>query len=920
MSPSTGRFGRLAGAGVLLAASLTVLTAQTAAPPAPDLQQPIPFDATVRTGTLPNGVTFFIRQNPRPEKRLALRLAVRAGSLFEADDQQGLAHLIEHMAFNGSAHFAPGELVSYFESIGARLGPHVNAYTSFDETVYMLDLPTDSKEVVAKGLTAMADFGGGLTLDAEQIDKERGVVIEEWRGRLGASSRVRDRQIPVLFYKSRYAERVPIGKPEVLRSAPPARLRAFYDTWYRPELMAIVAVGDVPAQELEAGIRSAFGPLKARAPLAPPPDDNVPLYRETRVNVTSDTEITSSSIQFLRRRVKDGERLVGDYRRDLVENLFTHMLNERFTEIARKPDAKFLSAGAGGDSLSPTVDAFGLSARVVDGGLAAGLGALQVEARRVQEHGFTASELERAKRWMASFYERAYNERDKNESASFAGEYLNHFLNGEPSPGIEYEFRLVQQLLPAISLDDVTQLARARLSGDDQVVLAVMPKKDGVAVPSESDLQAALAQGEGSTLAALSDLGVTVVTFANGVEAWLKPTDFKNDQVLFTMYSPGGESLASCEDSLQARLATRYVGLSGLRDIKAIDLDKLLAGKLASATPFISLSTHGIQGSAAPAELETALQLAYLNFTAPGDDPEAMALMKRQLEAAVANRGRSPGQVFGEKIAEVNTSGHCTSKPFTAEQIPLLDRAKMLAFYKERFSNAADFTFFMVGSFTVDAALPLLSRYVGGLPSTGRRAAAFKDIGVRFPTGIQRAKVQKGTEPRSQTLLSFFADPPFDPAEQERVIAATAILETVLRDSLREDLGQTYTVSVGLDQSPPQRGDGSIGVSFGASPENIDLMTERVLQEVRKLQADGPSAGQVSNAKEGAKRDYETALKQNNYWLRRLQTVHLLGGNPGDIVTRVQRFDALTPAVVQQTFKQYFPMDRLTVVTLVPEG
>ena len=946
MSPTLARISRVAGASVLLTASLAVLGAQAPAPAAaPNLQQSIPFDATVRTGTLPNGVTYFVRQNARPEKRLALRLAVRAGSLFEADDQQGLAHLIEHMAFNGSAHFAPGELVSYFESVGARLGPHVNAYTSFDETVYMLDLPTDSKDVVTKGLTAMADFGGGLTLDPGQIDKERGVVIEEWRGRLGASSRVRDRQIPVLYDKSRYAERLPIGKPEILRSAPAARLRAFYDTWYRPELLAIIAVGDVPVQELEAGIRSAFGPLAARAPLAQPPDDTVPLGRETRINITSDAEITSSSLQFLRRRPKDGTRLVGDYRRTLVEGLFTHMLNDRFSEIARRPDAKFLSAGAGGDSLSPTVNAFGMSARVADGGLAAGLGALQVEARRVDLHGFTATELERAKRWMQSFYERAYNERDKSESASFANEYLNYFLNAEPSPGIQYEFQLVQQLLPAITLDDVAQLARAQLNGDDQVVLAVMPKKDGLAAPSEADLTAAMAEGEGAALAPWNDgpasqtlletlpepgrvasrreipeIGVTVVTFANGVDAWLKPTDFKNDQVLFTMYSLGGESLASCEESLQARMATRYVNLSGLRDIKAIDLDKMLSGKLASASPFIALSTHGIQGSAAPSELETALQLAFLTFTAPGDDPDALALMKRQLEASVANRGRSPGQVFGEKIAEVNTSGHCTSKPFTAEQIPLIDRAKMMAFYKQRFSNAADVTLFMVGSFKTDSTIPLLARYVGSLPTTGRRSAAFRDIGVRFPTAVQRAKVQKGTEPRSQTLLSFFADPSFEPIEQERLIAATTILETVLRDSLREDLGQTYTVSVGLDQSPPQRGDGSIGISFGASPDNIDLMTERVLQEVRKLQANGPSASHVANAKEGAKRDYETALKQNNYWLRRLQTVHLLGGDPRDIVTRFQRIDSLTPAVVQQTFRQYFPMDRYTVVTLMPEG
>src|SRR5262249_6543716 len=320
---------------------------------------------------------YFIRQNARPEKRISLRLAVKAGSLFEADDQQGLAHLIEHMAFNGSAHFKPGELVSYFESTGARLGPHVNAYTSFDETVYMLDLPTDSQEVVSKGLTALADFAGGLTLDATEVDKERGVVIEEWRGRLGAGSRIRDKQIPVLYYNSRYAERVPIGKPDIIRNAPVARLRSFYDTWYRPERMAVMAVGGMSPETLEAAVRDNFGPLKARAGAGAPPHGHVPLSRGNRMSVPSDPEVTRSSVQLLRKRQADSDQLVGDYRRSLVETLFTRMFNDRLNEIIRKPDAKFLSAGIGSDSLSPTVDTFGLSARVPDGGLAGGLTALE---------------------------------------------------------------------------------------------------------------------------------------------------------------------------------------------------------------------------------------------------------------------------------------------------------------------------------------------------------------------------------------------------------------------------------------------------------------------------------------------------------------------------------------------------------------
>jgi zinc protease len=934
-----------AAAMVALTAPVTAMAQPRPAAPAFNAGDVIPFDAAVRTGTLPNGLRYYIRQNERPAKRLALRLAVKAGSLDEADDQQGLAHFLEHMAFNGSAHFKPGELISYFESTGARLGPHVNAYTSFDETVYMLELPTDTPEVVSRGFTALADFAGGLTLDAAQVERERGVVIEEWRGRLGASSRIRDKQLPLLYYQSRYAERLPIGRPEVIRTAPVERLRAFYETWYRPERMAVVAVGDVDPAALEAAIRSAFGPLQARGTATPRVEAPVPLHSELLVNVASDPELTQSSVQIVWKHRSEGERLVRDYRRGLVERLLSQMLNDRFADLARRPDAKFLAAGGGGSSLSPQIDTFSLSARVPDGGLADGLTLVAIEGRRVREHGFQASELDRAKRWMAASYERAYNERDKTESGSYAQEYLRHFLTEEPSPGIEYEFRLVQEVLSSISLDEVTATARQWLAGDGHVVLATSPEKDGLAVPSEAALRDTLAAaarvavtpwsestttrtllekkpqpGSVASRRELAGLGITVVRFENGLEAWLKPTDFKNDQVVFSMYSLGGTSLAAPADFVQASLATTYVELSGFPGLKALEIDKLLAGKIASASPFMSLSTHGISGSAAPAELETALQLAYLSFTSPNDDPDALALMRRQLQAMIANRGQSPGQVFGERVAQVNTSGHYTSRPLTAEDLAGLDRNRMLAAYRSRFANAADFTVFMVGAFQTDAVIPQLAQYLGSLPSTGSRTATFTALEIAFPPAVERARVEKGREPRSQTVMSFFADPPPDPIEQEGISAATMVLETTLRDLLREELGQTYGVSVGLSQSLPQRGHGYTQVSFGAAPENIDAMTRRVIEEVERLQREGPSEDLTSRAREAARRGYETSLRQNAYWMRRLQTVHMLGGDPNEIVTRTERIQAVTPASLQAVFRRYFPLDRHTVVTLVPES
>ncbi|HEX3701725.1 MAG TPA: insulinase family protein [Vicinamibacterales bacterium] len=936
--------------GSCLAALVFVLSAgpigvRTQAPAPLNLRDRLPFDTAIHTATLPNGLKYFVRRNDVPAKRVALRLAVKSGSLEEADDQQGLAHFIEHMAFNGSAHFKPGELVSTFESVGARLGPHVNAYTSFDETVYMLDLPSDQPQIVAKGLAALADFAGGLTLDPAEVDKERGVVIEEWRGGLGASSRVRDKQLPLLLAGSRYADRLPIGKPDVIRTAPAARLRAFYDTWYRPERMAVIAVGDIAAPQLEAAIASLFGPLKPRAPAAPMPNAAVPLPNKLLVSFVADREMTRSVVEVVRKRPAESEQRVADYRRDLVKQLTEHMFNERFAELARKPEAPFLGAGVSDGQLGRTVDTFSISAGVQDGHLDQGIAAIAVEAQRVKEHGFTAAEIDRAKKWMAALFDRVYAERNRTDSGTLAQECLKFFLVAEPTPGIAYEHQLVQQVLPGITLAETWEAAKRLLADNSRVVLAVAPQKAGLQAPTDAELLAALAKGEHAPVAAwtttatgsaglmdhkpepgrvasrrtIDALGVTVVRFANGVEAWLKPTDFKNDQVLFSMESLGGSSLAPAADFPEASLSAGYVSASGAGPLKALDLQRVLAGKLASASPSMGLSTHGFSGSAAPAELETALQLLYDRFTAPGDDPEAFALIKRQLTASSVNREQSPGRVFNDRVAEVNTSNHYTAEPVTPDRVAALDREKMLAYYRARFSNAADFSFVMVGAFKLDEAIPLLAQYVGSLPSTGTATAQFKDVGIAFPRTVQRATVEKGQEPRGQTVISFFAEVGRDPVEQEKLGGALIVLDIALRDILRESLGQTYTVSVSRSEPFPQRGDGHVMVTFGAAPENLASMTDRVFQEVARLRTEGPSADLTTRAKETSRRGYETALKQNGYWLQHLVSAKLFGEDPGEILTRNARIDTETPDTLREMFQRYFPQDRYTVVTLVPE-
>lgn len=921
---------------------------QAAAPPAADaplsLTQPLPIDSAVRTGTLDNGLRYYIRYNERPDNRVALRLAVNVGSIHEEDDQRGLAHFLEHMAFNGTENFKPGELITFLESIGARFGPHVNAYTSFDETVYMLDVPTDRPGYVDRGLTALHDFAAGMKLLPEEIEKERGVVIEEWRGRLGAGSRLTDKQLPVLLAQSRYAERLPIGTPEVLKSAPRQRLVDFYEKWYRPDQMAVVVVGDVAAAEAEAMVRKHFGSLPR--PASPPPsvDRAVPAHDHTVVSIATDPEAQQWTVALAYKRDAEMERTVGDYRQALIQQLATQMLNLRLREIARRPNAPFLGADSGSTGLVRPLEMFQLGAAVAEGGIAAGLEALILEARRMEQFGFTPEELDRARAGLLAAYERAYKERETTESANYANEYVRAFLEGEPIPGIAFESRIASTFLPTVTVDEVAAEARSLVQDGNRVVLVVAPEKKDVPVPTEAALRQTLARAEKATVEAYADalagralvekppapgkvtahrtieaIGTTVVTLSNGVEVWLKPTDFKNDQVLFSAYAKGGASLAPESDFPEASLATALVGVGGVGGLNPVDLSKLLAGKIASASPTVSTYTHGINGQASPRDLETALQLNYLAFTAPNLTRDAFDLLKRRVGSALENQAQNPAYVFNERVEQVNTSDHYSADALTSAAVQQLDLEAMTRFYRQRFANAADFTYFIVGAFSVDEIVPLLEQWVATLPSTGKRASTFRDMGVAFPLKVMRDEVRKGREPRGQTVISFFADTGLDEYEMHRARAAASLLGIRLRDILREELGGTYGVSVAYDSALPLPGYGAMVVQFGSDPGNIDALTAEVMKEVARLKAEGPSADDVKRVQELERRDLETAMKQNAFWMGSLQTVHMLGWDPLSVIRRGERIEKLTPETLHETIKKYFPLDRHTVVTLQPE-
>jgi zinc protease len=908
-----------------------------------DLNARLPLDKAIRTGTLPNGMTFYVRRNGEPDDRAMMRLAVKAGSIDEADDQRGLAHVLEHMAFNGSKHFPPGELVKYLESIGAQFGPHVNAYTSFDETVYMLDVPVAKDGALTKAFEAMSDFAGGITLDSAEIDKERGVVLEEWRGRLGANERMLQPQMNALFGGSKYANRNPIGTPENLKSFPHQRLRDFYRDFYRPDQMAIIVVGDIDPQDVEAQIKTHFGPLAAPAP-ATRQAAPIPPHQDTRYAIVMDREAQGSSITVYHKRPRRDLVTVGDYRRSLVQSLMYQMLNARFSEISRQPNAPFLAASGGDDTLGRTLEAFVVSARVQDGTSARGLNALAQELARVRQHGFGDAELARAKAGMLARYERAYNERDKSESPGLADELVRHFLIAEGAPGIEVEVELVKRFLPTITAAETAAVAREFITDENRVVLSTAPEKPGLTPVSEMALRDALRTGlsasvepwkdsiEGRELLAkapapgsvksrreIPEIGVTVLTLSNGVEFWLKPTTFRNDQVTFTSYAKGGLSLASPEDYFNASLATSLVGLSGVGGLTPVDQSKLLAGKLANVGPSVGTYTHGMGGGTTPRDLETALQLLYLQFTAPNRDPAAFNLLKQRLEASLANQAQNPGSVFGERARCVNTSNHYTCRSLKLEDVPKLDAGRMFAFYQQLYANAADFTFFMVGSFKVDEVVPLLEKYVASLPSKGSATGRANDLKLQFPEQVVREVVYKGQDPRSQTLMSFFADTGLEEFETHRLQAATVVVENRLRDILREQLGGTYSVGVGYSNTSPVPGYGTTSVSFGSSPENVEKLQAAVMGEIARLRKEGPSAADVQAVKEAEKNSIQEGLRENGYWQGSLQALHILGRDPRGILRRIERADSLTQENIHAAIRKYFPAERSTIVTLMPE-
>ncbi len=909
------------------------------------------WNPAIRSGRLSNGMRYMILQNAWPDDRGSVRLAVNIGSTGEDDDQQGFAHFAEHMNFNGSTHFkSADDLVAYLRSVGLRFGPDANAYTSFDETVYMLDIPTDRDSLLDRGLLALSDFAGRGTFSEAEIQGERGVVLEEWRRGRGAFDRIIRKFIPVALGGSRYAERLPIGKPEIIEKGSAARLRDFYTQWYTPERMMVIAVGDFTPDRIDALVRSHFGSLPARPKALPTPKYDVPSHPDTRIAVATDPEAPSSSVAIYFKHERRRSLTVADFRRRLADRIFLEAFSARLGEIEHRANAPFLAAQVSGQPLGRSLDALVLGAQVADGGIERGLAGLLEEVARVRQHGFLESEVHRAVEQVSAENERAWAERAKTESNGIAADLVASFLYGNVAPGIEESCRLTRLLLPAITVKEVNGRTLRVLHNDNRAILAVAPEKAGVPAPREDSLRAIVERAGAATVTAwvdqadsrklpvaaprkdaiksrrtIPEIGTTVLTLSNGAEVWLKPTDFKSDEIGFTSYAPGGGSVVDSTEYIAALVSPLAVNDGGVGGFKSTELKKLLAGKIVTVNAVPNPYAYMLNGSCRPADLETALQLVVGTFTQPTPDTAGFNALRERFASILDLRANVPEQVFEDTAVAVNAGNFYMDRVPTAAGIRAVRLERALALHQRGFGNAADFTFFFVGAFQVDSVAPLIARYLAGLPSTGKKTAAFVPRAPRFPKDVRKSEVRKGLEPKSQTRITWFDESRIpDPLENElesfRGRIAASILQDHLREVLREALGGTYSATASFNSRIPLDGSNSLSINFGSAPDSVSKLVTAALEVVRKLRDEGPSASDLSKVQEVERRELETREKQNTYWTASLQTLHQLGRDPRRMIKRRERIDQLTREAVHEAFRRFLPAGRYTVITLLPEA
>ncbi len=906
----------------------------------------LPLDPAVRTGRLPNGLTYYIRKNAKPEKRVELRLAVNAGSVQEDDNQRGLAHFVEHMCFKGTRSFPKAELIHYLQSIGANFGPEINGYTTFDETVYLLSLPSDAEDTLRNGLKIMREWAHDVTFDAADIDVERGVLVEEWRLGRGAGQRMLDQFLPVVFGESKYAARLPIGTRESIEGSSADTIRRFYRDWYRPDLMALIVVGDVDPDRIEQTVRTEFGAIPAPAQPRPKesfpiPDNDVPLY-----SIVSDRENPFNVLILAFKTEVPRYETTADYRRYLAEQLFLQLLNLRFAELLQQANPPLVYAQAVyGHLWARPRGGYQLIGVVPDNGVERGLAALLIENERVRQHGFTAAELDRAKKTMLRSLEQAYLDRDKTESDKLAPVYVAHFLARDPAPGSEFEYTFARDHLAEVTLAEVNRLPRTWVTPTNRVIVAENVEKSGVKIPSRAELEAVIQQVAATAVApyqekqlaaallaqkpapgrivarkAIAPIGVTELTLANGIRVVLKPSQFKNDEVLFTAWRPGGQSVFGDDYHLAAQLAADCARESGVAGFSQPDLQKMLAGKTVTVIPQLATYFDGLKGNCAAADLETALQLVHLYFTAPRADEVAYQSLVTREQAILKNLLSDPVYSYFNETQKIRYAHH----PRTPGVLPTDDDwakvsfAKASEVYRGRFSNAAGFTFVFVGSFTLESITPLLETYLGSLPATGA-AAPWRDLGVRAIAGPFQQTLRRGTDPKAMVAISLEGPAEWSRDESHLVGSLGSILERALIDRLRLELGGVYAVQVGASIEKVPYGHYVINLVIPCAPENADKLVAVTFAEIARMRQEGLRADEIQKEVEAQRRTAEKEAQDNKAWSWKLETIYRDGESFARLSDPNELIALVTAANLQRVAVRYFDPGRAVRFTMLPE-
>lgn len=910
-----------------------------------NLEQKIGFNPNVKVSTLPNGIKVYVLKNGFPENRVSMYLTVNAGAVLEDDDQNGLAHFCEHMAFNGTKTFPKQELVSFLESTGIRFGADLNAETNQDETVYILSVPTNDPRAFQKAVQVMRDWSAFVTYDNKDIEEERGVVLEEWRLRKGAQERIQQFHAPALYNNSKYAKRNVIGDTAVLKHCPPENLRRFYTQWYRPENMAVIIVGDIDPETAIATVTKHFaystsaagGSVKSNRPqIVIPPHEN------TLVSIASDPELTAASVQVYHKRAADTMVTMGDYRKQIAAQLATAMVVARMQEIAQKPNSPYAGAAVYPAGIARETRASVVAAAAADKNVLKSLKAALTEVSRVQQHGFTDSELDRAKKQVMARMQDYYNERNKTESNQLAQELVRHELQKEQVPGIEQEFFIYEQLMPTISAKDAAEAFIKQHGTSNRVVTISVPEAGGYTKPTEAQVREVLAQvatekttpyvdavpvkpllankpkaGSVVSKKTLPEAGAEQWVLSNGARVTVKATNFKDNEILFSAQSWGGKSLGPVADEITQRNAASVIDAGGLAEADVTELTKLLNGKNVAITPYINLMSEGFSGSMAPQDIDTFFELLYLSFTAPRKDGEAVASYKTKLKTSLENRGQSPDAVLFDSITAVLTKNHPRTKPLSYSDVDKIDLDKAFEFYKSRFANAGDFDFVFVGNIPANFE-EYVATYIASLPST-KQKEKWNDAGIETAKGAINKTVYKGKEDRSFVVMNLSGDFKYTPKDRYDLISLCEVMTIRLREKLREEKGGVYFVQVQPTMEKVPHEEYGITIIFSCAPNRVEELYSVIDKEIDTLQQKEVDVTYINKVREIQMKEREVAKKTNEFWLQVMNASYQDEEPLSNITLRDELIQKLSPKQVLSSAKFYLKTKNVAKFALKPE-